>query len=151
MLIEFVGLTLEVLDNTEYVELPEIRPEAELLPVTVDVLEGGCVFVKLAFELDVFDALVVRLLVNVLITVFVMRPLELIVLEVVMLPVDVVVGDGVLVDKEHLDAVDELLVVLEVVLVAVLVEVLRLVGEPFSLVDTVDELVDVLEGPIDRV
>jgi hypothetical protein len=35
------------------------------------------------------------------------------------------------VDKEHLDAVDELLVVLEVVPVAVLVEVLRLVGEPF--------------------
>jgi hypothetical protein len=113
------------------VELPEIRPEAELLPVTVDVLDGFCDRVKLVFELGVFDALVVTLLVNVLATVFVMRPLELIVLELLTLLVDVVVDEGVLVDKEHLDAVDELLVVLEVVLVVVLVEVLRLVGEPF--------------------
>jgi hypothetical protein len=119
--------------------------------VIVDVLEGGCVFVGVVLELGVFDALVVTLPEKVLRVVLVMRPLELIVFEVVMLLVDVVVGDEVLVDKEHLDAVDEAEVVLEVVPVAVLVEVLRLVGEPFSLVDTVDEPVDVLEAAIELV
>ena len=131
-LIEFVGLVVEVLDeDAEVVELREILPDAEPLAEIVDVLEGGCVFVGVVLELEVFDTLVVRLLVNVLITVLVMRPLKLIVFEVLTLLVDVVVGEGVLVDKEHLDAVDELLVVLEVVLVVVLVEVLRLLSEPF--------------------
>ena len=151
MLIEFVGLVVEVLDNTEYVELPEIRPDAELLPVTVDVLEGGCVFVGVVLELGVFDTLAVTVPVNVLRAVDELRPLELIVFELLTLLVDVVVEEGVLVDKEHLDAVDELLVVLEVVPVAVLVEVLRLVGEPFGLADIVDDPVDVLEGPIELV
>jgi len=77
--------------------------------------------------------------------------LELKVFEVVTLLVDVVEEEGVLLDKEHLEAVDELLVVLEVVPVAVLVSVLTLVSVPFGLADSLGEPVDVLEGPIERV
>lgn len=67
------------------------------------------------------------------------------------LPVDVVDEEEVLLDKEHLEAVDELLVVLEVVPVGVLVRVLKLVSVPFGLADSLGEPVDVLEGPIELV
>jgi hypothetical protein len=93
MLIEFVGLVVEVLDAAEYVELREIRPEAEPLAVTVVVLEGGCVFVGVVLELDVFVTLAVTESEIVLRTVLVIRPLELMVFEVLTLLVDVVVDD----------------------------------------------------------
>ena len=96
----------------------EIRAEADPLAVIVDVLEGFCDFVKLVFELGVFVILALTLPENVLATVPVIRELELIVFEVVTLPVDVVDEEGVLDDKEHLEAVDDTLVVLELVAVA---------------------------------
>lgn len=65
--------------------------------------------------------------------------------------VDVVDKEGVLVDKGHLDAVDDELVVLELVAVALAVLVLKLVSELFVLADSLGELVDVLEGGIDLV
>ena len=131
-LIESVGLTVEVLqDEADGVIVREGRTVTDPLAVIVDVLEDGCVFVGVVLELGVFVSFAVTEPEKVLRVVLVIRPLELIVFEVVMLAVDVVVGEGVLVDKEHLDAVDEAEVVLEIVLVVVLVEVLRLVGEPF--------------------
>ena len=101
-------------------------------------------------ELGVFDTLVVTEPENVLAIVPEIRPLELIVFEVLTLLVDVVVGEGVLVDKEHLDAVDDAVVVLEEVLVAVLVSVLKL-GDILGLAETLGEIVDVLEVLIERV
>ena len=101
-------------------------------------------------ELGVFDTLVVTEPENVLAIVPEIRPLELIVFEVLILLVDVVVGEGVLVDKEHLDAVDDAVVVLEEVLVAVIVSVLKL-GDILGLAETLGEIVDVLEVLIERV
>ena len=101
-------------------------------------------------ELGVFDILPVRLLVNVLRTVVEMRALELMVFEVLMLLVDVVVGEGVLVNKEHLEGVDDAVVVLEVVDVPVPVSVLKGLTEILGVAETLGEPVDVLD-PIERV
>ena len=151
-LIEFVGLAVDVLqDEADGVIVREVRTVTDPLAVTVDVLEDACVFVGVVLELGVFDILVVTLLVNVLTIVPEIRAVELVVFEVVRLPVDVVDEEGVLVDKEHLDAVDDADVVLEVVAVAELVGLLRVLGVPFALPDLLGDPVDVLDGPIERV
>ena len=100
--------------------------------------------------LGVFVTLVVREPENVLRTVVEMRALELMVFEVLMLLVDVVVDEGVLVDKEHLEGVDDAVVVLEVVDVPVPVSVLKGLTEILGLAETLGEPVDVLD-PIERV
>lgn len=113
----------------------EGRTVTDPLAVIVDVLEDGCVFVGVVLELGVFDILALTLPENVLRIVADMRAVELMVFEVVMLAVDVVDEEGVLVDKEHLDAVDDALVVLELVPVAVVVSVLTLVADSLGLAD----------------
>ena len=151
-LIEFVGLTVDVLqDEADGVIVFELRPEAEPLADTDDVLEGPCDLVSVVLELGVFDTLVVTELVNVLKMVDEMRAVDVIVFEVVVLPVDVVDEEGVLEEEEHLEEVDDELVVLEVVAVAEVVGVLRVLGVPFVLGDIVGDPLVVLEPIIERV
>lgn len=114
----------------------EGRTVTDPLAVTVDVLEDPCVFVGVVLELGVFDILAVTLPENVLSApVADMRAVEVMVFEVVVLAVDVVDEEGVLVDKEHLDAVDDALVVLELVAVALAVLVLKVLVDPLGLAD----------------
>ena len=113
----------------------EGRTVTDPLAVTVDVLEDPCVFVGVVLELGVFDILAVTLPENVLRIVAELRAVEVMVFEVVMLAVDVVDEEGVLVDKEHLDAVDDALVVLELVAVALAVLVLKVLVDPLGLAD----------------
>jgi len=80
-----------------------------------------------------------------------MRGLELVVFEVLTLPVDVVETEEVLEDEGDLDAVDDEVVVLEVVAVPVFVGVFNVLVVPFGLGDSLDEPVDVLDTVIDFV
>jgi len=64
-LIESVGLVVDVLDEADGVTVFELRPEADPLADTDDVLEGACVFVGVVLELGVFDCFPVTDPVNV--------------------------------------------------------------------------------------
>lgn len=151
-LIEPVGLVVDVLhEEAEGVTVRESLPVTDPLVETVDVLEDPCVLVGVVLELGVFDGLKLRLPENVLRTVDEMREVDVIVFEVVALPVEVVDDEGVLEDEAHLEAVDDELVVLEIAVVPELVEVLKVLGVTIGLDDPLSEPVDVLEGPIDRV
>ena len=151
-LIEPVGLVVDVLhEEAEGVTVRESLPVTDPLVETLDVLEDPCVLVGVVLELGVFDGLKLRLPENVLRTVDEMREVDVIVFEVVALPVEVVDDEEVLEDEAHLDAVDDELVVLEIAVVPELVEVLKVLGVTLALDDPLSEPVDVLEGPIDRV
>ena len=151
-LIEPVGLVVDVLhEEAEGVTVRESLPVTDPLVETLDVLEDPCVLVGVVLELGVFDGLKLRLPENVLRTVDEMREVDVIVFEVVALPVEVVDDEGVLEDEEHLEAVDDELVVLEIAVVPELVEVLKVLVVTLGLDDPLSEPVDVLEGPIDRV
>jgi len=131
-LIESVGLVVDVLhEEAEGVTVSESLGVTDPLADIVDVLEDPCVLVGVVLELGVFDGLSVRVPENVLRTVPEMREVDVIVFEVVTLPVEVVDNEEVLEDEADLDAVDDELVVLEVVAVAELVKLLKLLGVPF--------------------
>ena len=149
LVVEKVDLRLA---PTVRVTVLEVLGDPDPVAHIVDVLEGACDFVKLVFELGVLDGLELLELVNVcMIAVTDRRGLELLVFEVLMLAVVVVDCDGVFVDKGHLDAVVEAVVVLEVIDVPVLVRELWGVVVPFELTEPLGEPVDVLEGAMDLV
>ena len=151
-LIEPVGLVVDVLhEEADGVTVRESLPVTDPLVEIVDVLEDPCVLVGVVLELGVFDGLKLRLPENVLRMVDEMRAVDVIVFEVVALPVEVVDDEGVLEDEAHLEAVDDELVVLEIAVVPELVEVLKVLGVTLGLDDPLSEPVGVLEGPIDRV
>lgn len=152
MLRESVGLFVDVLhEEAEGVTVRESLGVTDPLADIVDVLEDPCVLVGVVLEVGVFDGLTVRLPENVLRMVDEMREVDVIVFEVVLLPVEVVDNEEVLEDEADLDVVDDELVVLEFIAVAELVKLLKVLGVPFGLHDPLGEGLVVLEGPIDRV